>query len=461
MSQLLKAPSYTKAQNIKAGGMVQRGNPTAKATAESRTPLQGSMGNGWAAEALRRHAAGAVTAASTLLDLAGDLWDPGTGLAEEPLERGESLVDDIQPWWLDEDGQQVPARADPRQDLIADRQARHDAAIDSGRGDNLDAAIDVARQTDMSHGYDGEVDGDLTGVARRKAILAGDVGALKTILCSEFTASTLVAAGCDLTQTFLDPATGLPVVYADGNDKHGNPRVTEVDVYMVVNTQPEATRAVMDAASGATERISAGSERAEAVGGSHLRADFLYATNLTFVGMEASEDQEIGAGAAAVALGGIEIELEDRKPGDLQQWLKTNDGRFTGAGHSSTVFAVKGTGIAYLGDGGSPEIEGYDTGGLAPGWYEIPEGADLRWKIDPDTDPATVATLRALDIQLIDANTRGAGEDATAVGSFREETEHSEEGRSQVTSSGRLPTSAWYAWVENPSMAIKQVLSGK
>ncbi len=339
------------------------------------------------------------------------------------------------------------------------RETAREEALKDGKTNNLDAAVDLADDLTMQHGYDGAVAGDLQGSSRRRAILRGDVDDLTTILCSEFTAATLQAAGYDLTEHYMDPATGDYIGYADGQHSDGTAKMTLVDIYMVVNAQPEATRSIMDASAGDCESVTQASERAQEVGGGNVPGNFQYCEELTFVDQTASTDHNFGAGAAAVALGGFEVVLTSRKPGDIQQWFKTRDGEYTGGGHSSTVYSVKGSGVALLGGANGPTIEGGDED-LQPGWYEIPAGSALRWVIGPDTEPSAVASLSASDIQLIDANTRGAGNDATKTGSFEAQEDYSDSGRSKVTSAGRLPTSDWFAWTATDAPESTQRLDG-
>jgi hypothetical protein len=394
-------------------------------------------------------------------DTAKDAWNRGWDAAEDV---GDAVRDG---WnegveWV---GGLVPGGpemapgtpAAPATPELSPRETAQKKALDDGKTNNLDAAVDLADDLDMQHGYDGAVAGDLAGSSRRRAILRGDVDDLQTLLCSEFTAATLQAAGYDLTAHYMDPSSGDYIAYADGQKSDGTPEMTLVDIYMVVNAQPEATRSIMDAASGACEAVTQASERAQEIGGGNVPGDFHYCEELTFKDETASADHSFGAGAAAVALGGCEVALSERKPGDIQQWFTTLDGTYTAGGHSSTVYSVKGSGVALLGGANSPTIEGASSD-LAPGWYEVPAGSALRWVIGPDTDPNAIASLMATDIQLIDANKRGVGNDATKVGSFEAQAEYSDTGGSKVTDAGRLPTSDWFAWTATDAPETTQQL---
>jgi len=163
-----------------------------------------------------------------------------------------------------------------------------------------------------------------------------------------------------------------------------------------------------------------------------------------------------------VAWGGIDVAPMDRKPGDLQQSLVTEGGAFTGKGHSSQVWAVRGPATVLLGQPGSPTVIG-TVGSPGPvetlsGWYRV-EDDGLVVEVTRETDPATIADLDSTWIQLIDANIAGAadetgsrrGSDATSVGYFDEHQAYSAEGTSSVVSNGRLPDSKWIGWQRDPS----------
>lgn len=342
---------------------------------------------------------------------------------------------------------------DPAEALRAERSAVHAQAIAEGHTDVLDAAIGAAALSDAPHAS--YTDDPLRPRDRRAAILRGDIGALPTLDCVQFTATALSRAGEDLRQPVHEPGSGLQVVYGDAR----GPRV--VDAYMLVLVQTEATHAWMQATTGAAERVTAGSERAIALGAEHLTHDFLYVPGGSFVAEPVTEGASFGAGAVASASGGLEVADADRKPGDLQQVLETRDGAWSGRGHSGTVHTVDGTGVAWLGAPDSPELVGYDGPPLEPGWYEVPADAPYRWRVGPETAPDRVATLQASALRLIDANTRGPDEDASRVGAFREDTPYSATGRSRVVSSGRLPSSDWFAWVPAPGVTGRPLPGAK
>ncbi|NVB82920.1 MAG: hypothetical protein HOV81_31370 [Kofleriaceae bacterium] len=351
-----------------------------------------------------------------------------------------------------------------------------------GTTNNLDVAQKLANDTSMSHGYDGAVEGDVTTGARREAILTGDTDALKTILCGEFTTLTIAEAGYDLRQDYIhqaaEPTDQLPVAY---KEKDGS--ITFVTLYAVSVNIDVALAAIVDIQNGGGTRITAKSDEAKAMKSSRNNkmsgkdsdgnpvvvwesqapadrdTDFWLAGNTDVTKTEFKQGQVFGAGAVAAQLGGEVIaNLTDRKPGDVQQRMDTNDAKTSGAGHSSTVYAVRGGGVARWGDGdlalvdkkGSP----LPTDGLTSGaWYRT-DGKTKFWQIGPSTDRAAVAELSATHIQLIDANRKTAddasgkdrGADATQVGAFSAATEFSDVGSSSLTVAGRLPSSPWAGW---------------
>lgn len=327
-----------------------------------------------------------------------------------------------------------------------------------GKTDNLDAAVKFAEDTSPAHPRDGVADSVKKG-DRKKAILAGTGDELATLMCSEFTAATLVEAGWNLADYFHDSATGLRVAYAEGT-KDEKTTLYWVQQYDVINMYEEATHAVLEAQKGLCERIEPGTERA-AEFHETISEPFLLGPNTTFVGQTASADDEFGAGLAAVAFGGKEVDPTERKPGDLQQRLDVANGKYTGGGHSSVVYEVQGTGVAYHGGSGSPDIIG-DVGSpatkdeLEAGWYEIPAGSKLRWAVTGDTAAEQVATLDAVDVRLVDSsNKRSDGDggfDATAAGGKS----HGES--TGILSNGRLPTSKWFAWAPDSGQAPIAVL---
>jgi hypothetical protein len=302
-------------------------------------------------------------------------------------------------------------------------------------------------------------------MARVKLLIAGDSGPLKSVVCSEFTTLTLAKAGWDLGAEYRDLATGLPVAYLNANAKPTKkkpiPPPKFVTYYSVINIWPGDTAAMMAAQTGGAERVQAGSDRARELGAEDRTEDFLYTTaNSLGTGVAVDEDVEFGAGAAAASLGGKTVERDDRKPGDLQQALNTSYGKSIGAGHSSQVWSVRGPGIARLGVAGAPAIHGTPAtpiDDLEPGWYQVADG--LMWEVGPDTDPATVATLSAAQVQTIDANIdRGA--DATGVGGFATQKAYNRDAKSSTAySDGRLPTSKWFDWAARPDVPVLGTIS--
>lgn len=401
----------------------------------------------------------------TPLFAAGELFDAATDFAGD---------------LFGEDEEQGAAPVDAPEQAPTDAPAM---AAPPGTKNNLDVAKDLADKTSMSHGYDGAVEGDVSGGARREAILDGDTDSLKTILCSEFTTLTIAEAGYDLRQDYIHPAAvpadQLPVGY---KEKDGS--ITFVTLYSVSVNIDVALAAILDIQNGNGTRIKAGSDQAKALKSSSnnkmwgkddagknvvvweseapaaRKTDFWIASNTDVTKTEFEDGQVFGAGAVAAQLGGQIIEnLKDRKPGDVQQRMDTSDGKTSGAGHSSTVYAVRGGGVArWEGGGGAALVDKkgtpLPTDGLTPGgWYRA-DGKAKFWQIGPTTDCAAVAELSATHIQLIDANRKTAddasgkdrGADATQVGAFSGATEFSEVGASSLTSAGRLPSSPWAGW---------------
>lgn len=326
-----------------------------------------------------------------------------------------------------------------------------------GKQDTLAVAKDLSELFNVPHGWEKSqyaeaTAGDPAGQARVSLLTAGDTTGLKSVVCSEFTALTLAKAGWDLNALYRDPATGLKVAYfnpsAKPSKKKPIPAPKFVNFYAVVQIFVEATSAILQAQSGGCERIVAGSDRAREVGAENETEDFLYSASGSLAdGIAIDDDTEFGAGAVAVGLGGKSVPRDERKPGDLQQAFNTVDGIAKGSGHSSQVWSVRGPGIAQLGAPGAPLLHGTPStpvDQLEPGWYEV-GGDGLAWEVGPDTDPATVATLSAAEVQTIDANI-SRGTDSTGVGGFSKQKAFSKEGKSTAYSDGRLPTSRWFDW---------------
>lgn len=421
-------------------------------------------------------------------------WDPlGTlrAVADSAADHAGQAVEGVQDWagetaeWAGEtadvawdavfggsEDAQSGAPSAPAQEQTSgeapavepEQKARLDAhkeATESGKTDVLAEAIALKDTSSVGHADDVGRSQDSSAIWDE--LKSGEIDDLEAIKCSEFTSAAVAAAGYDLEQDWIDPDTGMRAAYEDKGS------YTFIEIWMVVGLLTEATHAMLAIQAGQAEEIDPSGERAAELGMSGESEPFLYVSAGSFVDMEASEDQMFGAGAAAVALGGDEVELDDRKPGDIQQSLNTNSaGEYIGTGHSSIVHAVRGSGVAKLGEAGSPEVEGDVQGPaplteLAPGWYRIRPGSGLKWVVGPDTDPATIAQLDADDIQLIDANIQGSslegpgnrGGDATAVGSFQEHKDFDEDRWSATTSTGRLPSSPWYAWSPGDEDAVE------
>jgi hypothetical protein len=290
-------------------------------------------------------------------------------------------------------------------------------------------------------------------------------------VCSGFTALALRRAGIDLDQPFHDKATTLKVAVKDGSIKW-------VTLYGVLQNFPAHTIAAMKAKRGDLPRIEPGSDAHKALGSFKSAEPFLYCSDEeietpaerrqawdkrkaagesaatlgarpdgTTWAVEVQAGDAFGAGAAALSLGGVEVAQAERKPGDIQQRLDTASGKASFAGHSSTVWMVRGPGIAYLGAEGSPKLVGAPAKTQpAPGWYRVEAGATI--ELDPSTDPARVARCDVGTVQLIEANTKGAKADATGLGVARaaDAAFDPDAVESDLTSTGRLPTSKWIGW---------------
>jgi len=317
---------------------------------------------------------------------------------------------------------------------------------------NLAAAKQLADTFNVPHSWDNKPDGDLGGADRKKAIVAGDTKALESVVCSEFTMLALQKAGIDLAQRYQDPAAALPVAWKDG--KH----LRFVDLYMVANNQGDALRVILGAQHGAGQRVDPGSDLATALGASEAQP-FLYVADPG--GATALHgDEAFGAGAVAQSLGGTAIAAADRRPGDVQQKLRTTKGKTIGAGHSTQVWSVRGKGVAHLGVAGSPTLVPSPDAEIPPGWYRVD---DVYLELGPETDPATVAELSVEYVSVIEANVAKAtgSADATRIAptAAADGGYDADAAASALTSTGRLPTSKWAAW--KPSAPAIQGVVGK
>lgn len=351
-------------------------------------------------------------------------------------------------WWAEEESE------------VDSADALREEHLKAGKTPVLEEAIALTDSSDAGHGYD--VRRDQSSKEIWAEIKSGEIDDLDAVMCSEFTAASMAAAGYDLDQDYRDPGTGLRVAYAD---KGG---VTFLKMWMVAGTLADATAALMVVQDGAAERVEAGSDRAVELGEAGSEA-FLYSEVTTFVGRDASTNHHVGAGAAAVAFGGSQVQNRDRKPGDVHQSFATDSqGAYTGGGHSSVVHGVRGHGVARLGVEGAPTIQGDvkspgPAAALPPGWYSIDDASGLEWVIGPDTKAENVASLSVSQVQLVDANRsyvadesgEARGSDATTVGSFRADAD------GVMNSAGRLPTSPWFGWTPtNPDHVVPLSSSG-
>jgi hypothetical protein len=275
--------------------------------------------------------------------------------------------------------------------------------------------------------------------ARRIAagIVAGSVDPkqIPHIVCSGFTALTLARSGIDLTSPYRDPATRLPIWF--------NGRF--ITIYEVVQNT-DATHAVIFAHRGGknVQRIeprSLGRLGVVWAATTGSKDPFLWVADGD-VGELAATD-EFGAGAAAHALGGAIVAQEARKPGDVQQMFWTHGGKTDFSGHSSTVWAVRGQGVVYLGATGSPRLTPELNPAPPPGWYEL---RGVYAELEPQTDPALVASFSTSYVQLVEAT--NSRTDATRKGPMQgaDNPYDPDAGTSQLTSTGRLPTSKWFHW---------------
>jgi hypothetical protein len=333
----------------------------------------------------------------------------------------------------------------PKRAQTAEPAAPDEAPAGTKIDDNLACASDLAAHFNVPHTYKVAAQpGDAQTQARVDALKAGNTKALKTIICSEFTTLSLARAGIDLSQRYLHPtpAGKLPVAYRDP-DKG---RLRFVDLYMVVGNWPEVGLTLHALREGKLETVEAGSDRAKKLGAATEPTAFLY--NPSAAGTsEITADDQFGAGAAAVGLGGERVDQVDRKPGDIQQRADTVKGKTNFYGHSSQVWKVQGGGVAYLGAAGSPIVVPTPAEELAPGWYQA-DGAKTFFELAPDTDPALVAKFSTSKVQLVEANYSTA--DATDYSRMVpvDEPYDPKAARSSVTSTGRLPKSKWFGWKE-------------
>lgn len=395
------------------------------------------------------------------LEYADEKWD-------EANEYVDGLWDEYG-WASDEDEEQDSAGTAPSGSENSDRKNQHDEAVAEGKTDVLDEAIDLVDDSKVGHADD-LADGTGRGMTNSEIwdeLKSGEIDDMKNIKCSEFTAASMAAAGYDLDQKWVDPKSGMQVAYTQGSG------IRMVEMWMVVGMLKEAAFALLSVQDGGGEEIDPKSERAKEIEASGETENFLFVGDGNFYGRKASADDHLGAGASVLALGGYVVDMEDRKPGDVQQRLDTYNGKYTANGHSSVVHAVRGPGIAYLGESGSPEVVGEvespsPLADLEPGWYAIEAGSGLELLVGPGTDPGMVASIDGVEVQLIDANRKGSssegpgkrGSDATGLGGFQETEEYSSEGSSAVTCTGRLPTNDWFAWSQS-SQEVLAVLSTK
>jgi len=337
--------------------------------------------------------------------------------------------------------------------VFDNRVNKSDDFLGKGFTDPIAEAVELAGTSDVAHGY--EVTRTQTGDEIRDEIKRGEIDDLEGVMCNEFTSATVAASEYDLDERYLNQKSKIPIAYP------GKGGTTFVEIWMVVGTLREATAAILAVQGQSGVEKVTDPERAAELGVSGGPSEFWYFAGSTFVGVQARGSHHFGAGAAAVALGGYDVDAHDRKPGDVQQWLKTSNGTYDGLGQSSVVHEVKGSGVARLGAANCPEIDGDVRGPgtvdeLGNGWFRIEPGSGLEWILGPETDPMTVAEFTAEEIQLIDANEQRG--DATQVGSYADVEDFDAEETTTVTSSGRLPTSKWFAW--KPSvLAVLAVLS--
>lgn len=254
-------------------------------------------------------------------------------------------------------------------------------------------------------------------------------------------------------EIYKDKGTGLPVGYRESN------KIRLVENHMVVNLQPEATRAIIDAQKKPNDMkivkdsdeytallAEYGNDATKIPDETFLFSNIAFGNTQTFIGQAGNADLEFGAGAAAISMGGKEIDEAERRPGDLQQTAKTDaEGKFTGKGHSSIIYEVKGTGVGYYeaDNPNCPIPDGWET--AESGWYRG------NWIINGLTNPFHVAEFAVSEVKLIDANTETVdneqgvdrGEDATQIGDF---STGNNSGNNQLISNGRLPDSKWIDW---------------
>jgi hypothetical protein len=407
---------------------------------------------------------------SSIGDALSGMVDAGSAWLEEfllgpsaPATVPQAPIEDAAP----AEEEKAPTTADP--------------AAAQGKQDNIKTAEKLMGELDQQY----ELYTKDSGTTVKTGIIGGNAQDLTTLNCGQFTAAVLGEAGYDLNKEWIDPATGLPVAYVDGSAKEKGTSVTFVTAFMMVNAQPEATASILDAKKGPIKdpknpaptdaaakvtkvegdacanytlatnikqntrfKTADGAEPAPAVQPS-ARGAFLVTTSTNFVGMKAEDGQVFGAGAAAQLFGGEPVnDPTKRMPGDIQQRLDVNkDGTFNGNGHSSTVYAVKGTGTCYFDPNVASSAKPAD-GKLdrAAGWYTG------LWILDSTTEPKYVSAFTLTEVQMIDANTNedlngNARKQAVAIGSF-----YKPHGAESI---GRLPTSHWLGWKDGNVAAVE------
>lgn len=457
--------------------------------------MAGAMSGSGARDAGQEHPAGLGGIASTVLSAARDLVEfeeqtnPAVWLAARAASWATGISDAH-----DEAPQPAPAppqvaapapggpvtaaptaRVSVESAVDPGRAVREDAlrreAVDGGGGSNLDAAVDLVGKISAPHRNDmAKTDpriaaADDRSTGNKHLLREGDFSSIQAINCGEFTSAAMYASGYALNEKmFRDPVSGLPVAYKEGSGAH---RVVTAD--MLVNMQPEATSAIL-AAQHQDARISEVTAEEITTNKTKFGGKIRLAEGYLLFDGGSSEDFDaiahvkgdvFGAAAAALAFGGVVVDVADRMPGDVQQREAVDtDGTYNvRTGHSATVHTVFGSGVVYLGAAGAkglPVVTGPPP--AVAGWYDVSDGTVA---LGPDTMPEFVASFKTSKATFVEANiAKAAGteangqaaritksavsiddENAMVKGSASKPVEDQ-----SAFSVGRLPGSRWFGW---------------
>jgi hypothetical protein len=364
---------------------------------------------------------------------------------------GPGLRDALQNWWEEEDSSSPgEGTASPTLDLEDDETKKRDKV--------LDAAETIAKNEKGKHKEDSKSKDDINcSLFVKKVLLENSETSEK--MDDTFTLNNIPLAYYEGTTSKEPGEDGKEVV------TYKSTKLRLVENHMVVNHQPEATAALLQAQGDSPNLVKPGDATHTALIEDGMKDvpstefyfyDKAFGSNQTFIGMAADENAEFGCAAAAVSMGGKPVNEADRKPGDLQQAMKMDGNRkLTGKGHASIVWEVKGNGVCFWDpDNDTTALQPTGKKPDAGGWFEG------EWVLSGETDPQRVSSFQTTIVKMIDANTKGStvegpgdrGDDATQVGDFDKNNNGSD---TQITSNGRLPDSKWLNWSETPVKEVK------